>query len=90
MIHFLTSLTQDKELCSKILDSFFNELDTRQGTMLMTTLYNLPKLPILVSFFNELDTRQGTMLKSSHAPSILMQSEVHAPQASLHSMRWME
>ena len=32
--------------------SFFNELDTRQGTLLR----------FLVSFFNELDIRQGTML----------------------------
>jgi len=27
---------------------------------------------------------------SSHAPSIVTQIEVHAPQASLHSTRWME
>ena len=34
------------------LVSFFNEIDTRQGTLLR----------FLVSFFKELDTRQGTML----------------------------
>ena len=34
------------------LVSFFNELDTRQETLLR----------FLVSFFNELDTRQGTLL----------------------------
>jgi len=52
----------NKKLYSKNLDSFFNELDTRQGTMLMTTLYNLPNKKKLYSenldsFFNELDTR---------------------------------
>ena len=36
LLRFLMSLTQDKELCSKTLDSFFNEHNTRQGTMLMT------------------------------------------------------
>jgi predicted aconitase with swiveling domain len=56
-------LTQENELCSDLFDSFFNELDSRQGTMLLTTLYNLPIEPILVSFFNEVDTRQGTILK---------------------------
>ena len=33
LIHFLTSLPQDKELCSSIV-SFFNKVDTRQGTIL--------------------------------------------------------
>jgi hypothetical protein len=37
------------------LVSFFNELDTRQGTLLR----------FLVSFFNEVDTRQGTILWTS-------------------------
>ena len=37
------------------LVSFFNELDTIQGTLLI----------FLVSFFNEVDTRQGTILMGS-------------------------
>jgi len=45
-------LTQDRELCSVALVSFFKELDTRHGTLLHS----------LVSFFKELDTRQGTLL----------------------------
>ena len=48
---------------------FFNELDKRQGTMLKSTLYNLPNKElcskILDSFFNKLDTRKGTTLKST-------------------------
>ena len=51
MIHFLTSLTQDKELFSMILISFFNEVDTRS---------NYPRT--LVSFFNEVDTRNKPSL----------------------------
>ena len=38
--------------------SFFNELDTRQGTMLITTLYNLPNknftLKTLIHFLTSL------------------------------------
>ena len=58
-----------------------------------------------VSFFNELDTGKELCSDSvsclrkletknyacySHAPGIMTQIKVHAPQASLHSMRWME
>ena len=59
-----------------------------------------------VSFFNELDIgkelcsnsvscyaslkRKTMLVISSHAPSIMTQIKVHAPQASLHSMRWMK
>ena len=34
LFHFLISLKQEKELFSEDLVSFFNELDTRQGTLL--------------------------------------------------------
>ena len=34
LFHFLRSVAQDKELCSMVLISFFNELDTRKGTLL--------------------------------------------------------
>ena len=55
-----------KSRLEKGVVSFFNELDTRQRTMLITTLYDLPNNKLyfknLDSFFNELDTRQGTML----------------------------
>jgi hypothetical protein len=64
------SLTQGPLTQEKELSSFFNELDTRKGTISHGTLFhfltsltqerNYPH--ILVSFFNELDTRQGTML----------------------------
>ena len=58
--------------------SFFNELDT--GKELCSDS---------VSCLRKLETK--TMLvTSSHAPGIMMQIKVHAPQASLHSMRWME
>ena len=38
--HGLGSLTQDQELCSDNLVSFFKELDTRQGTLLRQTLFH--------------------------------------------------
>ena len=58
--------------------SFFNELDTGKE------LCSDP-----VSCLRKLETKNYACY-SSHAPSIMTQNEVHAPQASLHSMRWME
>ena len=63
-------MTRIGTLLQGTLFHFFNDINTRQGTLLRFLVSFFNKLDtrhgtmliFLVSFFNELDTRQGTML----------------------------
>jgi len=69
--HYFNEVDTLAKLSSRLLVSFFRELDTRSGTMLTNhvSFFNevATRLKLssrfLVSFFRELDTRSGTMLQ---------------------------
>ena len=78
MVHFLMSLNSGGTF-AHCLCLFFNELEFCVKTA-RWRVYPLTSLNPVVTL----------LVISLHAPSVIMQIEVHAPQASLHSTRQLE
>ena len=67
LFHFLRILTQENELCSDNLVSFFKELDTRQGTLLRRPHHN--KQEVIASKSSTPDGRKTSWKSGPNVPN---------------------